>query len=121
MQFAFAALGALLLPHRAGFRPQRTPTPRASIAEYIQTDGVPRIEPVVAGSRTTVTAATDEQKPVLIYLPGIEMSGYTWSKQTERLSADFELRALRVPTSDRTTLDGLADVVVETIEAEWGR
>ena len=117
MQFAFAALGALLLPHRAGFRPQRTPTPRASIAEYIQTDGLPRIEPVVAGSRTTVTAATDEQKPVLIYLPGIEMSGYTWSKQTERLSADFELRALRVPTSDRTTLDGLADVVVETIEA----
>ena len=121
MQFAFAALGALLLPHRAGFRPQRTPTPRASIAEYIQADGVPRIEPVVAGSRSAVTASTDAtsttQKPVLIYLPGIEMSGYTWSKQTERLSADFELRALRVPTSDRTTLDGLADVVVETIEA----
>ena len=84
--------GRASLPHRAGIRPQRTPTPRASIAEYIQTDGVPRIEPV-ARFTDRVTSSSDAtpstQKPVLIYLPGIEMSGYTWSKQTERLSADL--------------------------------
>lgn len=41
-------------------------------------------------------------KPVLVYLPGIEMTGYTMSSQLERLAPEYDVRIFRVPPTDLT-------------------
>eukprot|EP00965_Chrysotila_dentata_P195416 6176975-Pleurochrysis_carterae.AAC.1 len=41
-------------------------------------------------------------KPAFIFLPGIEGTGYSISKQVEEMSADFELIYLNVPATDRS-------------------
>ena len=53
--------------------------------------------------------------PVLLYLPGIELSGAAIGAQTPDLQADFDVRALVVPADDRTDMHGLADIVAAAI------
>ena len=58
------------------------------------------------------------ERPVLLYLPGIEGTGYSLSRQTEELSSDFNVKWLTVPADDRTPFDSLVQFVRDAIEAE---
>ena len=64
------------------------------------------------------TEAEAAERPVLLYLPGIEGTGYSLSRQTEELSSDFNVKWLTVPANDRTPFDGLVQFVRDAIEAE---
>lgn len=44
----------------------------------------------------------DVSKPVLVYLPGLEMTGYTMSSQLERLAPQYDVRIFRVAPGDLT-------------------
>eukprot|EP00966_Prymnesium_polylepis_P068697 1595831-Prymnesium_polylepis.1 len=59
-----------------------------------------------------------DDRPVLLYLPGIEGSALSLSKQTERLSAVFDVRWLTVPLDDRTPFEELVEIVRGKIAAE---
>ena len=75
----------------------------------------------VQGSPTIVDAAGDAanaSKPVLFYLPGIELTGYSLHRQVSELSVDYDVRWLAVPTDDRSDFDALADIVTSAIEGE---
>ena len=63
-------------------------------------------------------AAAPSSKPVFLYLPGIEMTGYSLHRQVAALEEDFEVRWLATSPTDRTNLTGLADVVQAAIEDE---
>lgn len=75
----------------------------------VEVTGLPQIR--------LASPSADSEKPILLYLPGIDLSGYTVQPQVERLSADFEVRALSVPTADRSTFGELLDLVVGEIDA----
>ena len=98
--------------------PLRTSTPRLQVAAE------PKLADfAVTGSPTIVTsdgasANTNSSKPVLLYLPGIELSGYSLHRQVEELSADFDVRWLACPAADRSSFDDLADMVTDAISAE---
>ena len=57
-------------------------------------------------------------KPVLLYLPGIEMSGYSAHRQIPELSKDFEVRYLATSQADRSDFASLVALVSEAVEAE---
>ena len=61
----------------------------------------------------------DVSKPVLLYLPGIELSGYSVHRQIPELSQDFEVRYLATSPDDRTGFDGLVELVTDAIEEEY--
>lgn len=58
------------------------------------------------------------EKPILLFLPGIEGSGYSVHRQVPGLAEDFDFRWLSVPPEDRTSFDNLAALVAEYVEAE---
>jgi len=61
---------------------------------------------------------------VLVYVPGIEFTGYTLSKQLERLSAEYDVRIFRLSPSDRTPaveLHGFVQAEVRSLEATGRR
>ena len=68
-------------------------------------------------------ATEDANRSVLLYLPGIELSGYSLHRQVKALRSDFDVRWLAVPQDDRTSFEGLADLVDAAIEesADEGR
>ena len=58
-------------------------------------------------------------KPVLLFLPGIELTGYSLHRQVELLEADFDVRWLAVPANDLTTnFTALGDMVSGAITEE---
>ena len=67
--------------------------------------------------------AAGSTKPVLVYLPGIEMTGYTISTQLERLAPHYDVRIFRVSPEDRTPgakLHHYVDIELQAL-AEQGR
>ena len=77
--------------------------------DYVRTTGAPEV-------RAIQPSGSDLAKPVLLYLPGIELSGYTLHSQTQELSEDFSLHYLTVGQDDRTSFEGLVDVVCDAID-----
>ena len=67
------------------------------------------------------TAEDDPTKPLLIYLPGIELSGYSLHRQLPGLAEDFCVRWLAVPPDDRSSFEALREAVTREVEAEEGR
>ena len=67
------------------------------------------------------TAEDDPTKPLLIYLPGIELSGYSLHRQLPGLAEDFCVRWLAVPPDDRSSFEALREAVSREVEAEEGR
>lgn len=63
----------------------------------------------------------DGNKPILLYLPGIELTGYSVHRQIPELSTDFEVQYLATSPEDRTGFDALVDLVRRHIETETSR
>ena len=80
----------------------------ADMKDYVRPSGAPEVR--------AIDGLSDMNKPVLLYLPGIELSGYTLHPQTQELSEDFALHYLTVGQDDRTSFDGLVDVVCDAID-----
>ena len=80
----------------------------ADMKDYVRPSGAPEVR--------AIDGLSDPNKPVLLYLPGIELSGYTLHPQTQELSEDFALHYLTVGQDDRTSFDGLVDVVCDAID-----
>ena len=60
----------------------------ADMKDYVRPRGAPEVR--------AIDGLSDLNKPVLLYLPGIELSGYTLHSQTQELSEDFALHYLTV-------------------------
>ena len=52
----------------------------------------------------------------MVYVPGLDGTGFAASAQFERLSEDFELSCLNVPVGDRSGFDELVRIVCEYLE-----
>ena len=114
---------ALLLPGCASLLPGltwRVSRPRAAVRHgsvlAIEADMKDYVRPSGAPEVRAIDGLSDPNKPVLLYLPGIELSGYTLHPQTQELSEDFALHYLTVGQDDRTSFDGLVDVVCDAID-----
>ena len=57
-------------------------------------------------------------RPTMVYVPGLDGTGFAASAQFEGLSEYFNLVALNVPVGDRSTYEALVDVVVAFLESE---
>jgi len=90
--------------------------------DYVRPSGAPEVRAIQSLASTRQPSASlgressDLNKPVLLYLPGIELSGYTLHSQTQELGEDFSVHYLTVGQDDRTSFDGLVDVVCEAID-----
>ena len=62
-----------------------------------------------------MTASSDTGNAVLLYLPGITLTGAAISAQLPDLRAEFDVHSLVVPADDQTDMHGLADIVAATI------
>ena len=120
---------AVLLPGCASLLPGstwRVSRPRAAVRHgsvlAIEADMKDYVRPSGAPEVRAIDGLSDPNKPVLLYLPGIELSGYTLHPQTQELSEDFALHYLTVGQDDRTSFDGLVDVVCDAIDTcqGWG-
>ena len=114
---------AVLLPGCASLLPGstwRVSRPRAAVRHgsvlAIEADMKDYVRPSGAPEVRAIAGLSDPNKPVLLYLPGIELSGYTLHPQTQELSEDFALHYLTVGQDDRTSFDGLVDVVCDAID-----
>lgn len=105
-------IGGVHVGHRTtGRRTTVTVAREATLSEF-----------AVSGSPQIVTdpmepaVSVDSNKSILLYLPGIELTGYSLSRQVDELRDDFEVRWLAVPQDDRTSFDSLGDLVSTAIE-----
>ena len=73
------------------------------MSSFILSDG--------GGLRILRSTASEGSLSVLLYLPGIELTGYTLSSQVQEVSEQFEVRYLSVPPADRTDFEGLIEIV----------
>ena len=78
-----------------------------SLRDFIRVDGAPEV-------RSFETASPDG-KPIMLYIPGIEFSGYSFHLQADELGEDFDVRYFTVPQADRTPFDGLVSTVSEAV------
>jgi len=83
------------------------------------TAGPPRIFcPVIEGEEHVATSKADAtSKPLAVYLPGLDGTGFSASSQFAYLSKEFDLVALNIPASDRSDVFELVRVVCEYLEA----
>ncbi len=107
-------VAAGLLSPQVGRTARRARAPRAALLDELGSyvSDSPRVAPYATGD----VPSGEDMRPVLIYLPGIEMTGFSAYMQVEELSRTFDVRFFSVPSDDRTPLDGLVDVVVSEIE-----
>ncbi len=124
---ASAAPLSALPPRRATWstqgRPDRnaaskaasSPTPSPA-ADLYNDGGPPRwMSPLPSPSRPRPNPAT---LPLLFFLPGIDGVGLAAWPQFPGLATRFDVRFLGVPADDRTTFEGLVDIVVQALTAE---
>ena len=109
-----AAAAASFLPGsspRSHLSPPLRPAVRMveeDVKDYVRVWGSPEV-------RAVSSTAPNFTKPVLLYLPGIELSGYTIHRQVAELSHDYDVHYLTVPQQDRTPFNGLVDIVSDAI------
>ena len=80
-----------------------------------KTGGPPRFFSPMT-SRGDYPSRDPETKPRMVYVPGLDGTGFAASAQFERLSEDFELSCLNVPVGDRSGFDELVRIVCEYLE-----
>jgi len=61
---------------------------------------------------------TDEERPIFIYLPGMDGTGRMLYPQNKYLEKSFDIRALVMCPEDLSDWESLADRLIEEIEAE---
>ena len=62
-----------------------------------------------------------EKKPLMIYLPGLDGTGFSASSQFATLSKEFDLVCLNIPSNDRSDVFEIVDIVcafIETVKEE---
>ena len=111
---ALTATAALLAPHaRLPSPAMQLQTAEPRLADFA-VSGMPQIL-----SSPAAGSAAAAGKPVLLFLPGIELTGYSLHRQVELLEADFDVRWLAVPANDLTTnFKALGDMVSGAITEE---
>ena len=82
------------------------------------TGGPPRFfSPITSGTERVTTSTIDAAtKPRMVYVPGLDGTGFAASAQFERLAVDFELVCLNVPVGDRSSFHELVTVVCEYLD-----
>lgn len=58
------------------------------------------------------------QKPLFVFLPGMDGTGQLFQTQIPGLEATFDIRCLAIPPDDLTDWDDLTETVVELVKAE---
>ncbi|KAG8466098.1 hypothetical protein KFE25_005668 [Diacronema lutheri] len=96
--------------------------PPSDLNSYLMPDGPPSFfsppdacAEHAARLRARVAAGAAPPRPTLVYVPGIELSGYTLSKQLARLEPTYDVRVLRVAPDDRTPAPELSALVREEV------
>ncbi|KAM1095687.1 hypothetical protein EV2_010836 [Malus domestica] len=59
-----------------------------------------------------------KDSPILLFLPGLDGTGWGLILHHKALGKAFEVRCLHIPVNDRTPFEGLVKFVVETIRLE---
>ncbi|CAN6714901.1 unnamed protein product [Malus baccata var. baccata] len=81
--------------------------------EMIKPDGGPPrwFSPIACGRPL-------KDSPILLFLPGLDGTGWGLILHHKALGKAFEVRCLHIPVNDRTPFEGLVKFVVETIRLE---
>ena len=82
-----------------------------------ETGGPPRFfSPIRLDGGLDASRDARRPKPIMVYLPGLDGTGFAASAQFERLMEDFELSCLNVPVGDRSSFDELVEIVCAYLE-----
>ena len=93
----------------------------------VYSGGPPRFfSPIVEEEEIEPSTSASErqnkmQKPLMIYLPGLDGTGFSASSQFASLSKEFEVVCLNIPSSDRSDVYEIVDIVralIETVKEE---
>ncbi len=93
----------------------------------VYSGGPPRFfSPIVEEEESEPSTSASErqnkmQKPLMIYLPGLDGTGFSASSQFASLSKEFEVVCLNIPSSDRSDVYEIVDIVcalIETVKEE---
>tara|TARA_B110000240_G_scaffold22136_1_gene22453 strand:+ start:204 stop:2621 length:2418 start_codon:yes stop_codon:yes gene_type:complete len=87
-------------PIRDDFRSVKGHASKGSVKEYVSDDYVKAIV----------------SKPTLLYVPGLDGTGFAASSQFASLHEDFNVSCLNVPVNDRADFSTLVQVVVQYLE-----
>ena len=63
----------------------------------------------------------DVDKPLMLYVPGLDGTGFAASTQFERLQRSFDLKVMHVPPTDRSDFATLVDTIATFLEEETAR
>ena len=63
----------------------------------------------------------DVDKPLMLYVPGLDGTGFAASTQFERLQRSFDLKVMHVPPTDRSDFGTLVDTIATFLEEETAR
>ncbi|ACO69550.1 predicted protein [Micromonas commoda] len=66
-------------------------------------------------------APPDVSKPLMLYVPGLDGTGFAASTQFDRLERSFDLKAMHVPPTDRSDFETLVETIATFLEEETAR
>ena len=66
-------------------------------------------------------APPDVSKPLMLYVPGLDGTGFAASPQFDRLERSFDLKAMHVPPTDRSDFKTLVETIATFLEEETTR
>jgi pimeloyl-ACP methyl ester carboxylesterase len=82
----------------------------------VSSGGPPRFfSPIVPSSSSSSSSSS---RPMMLYVPGLDGTGFAASSQFESLSRHYDLVALNVPVGDRATFDELVALICDFLETE---
>eukprot|EP00238_Polyblepharides_amylifera_P004376 CAMPEP_0196575412 /NCGR_PEP_ID=MMETSP1081-20130531/4895_1 /TAXON_ID=36882 /ORGANISM="Pyramimonas amylifera, Strain CCMP720" /LENGTH=659 /DNA_ID=CAMNT_0041893709 /DNA_START=209 /DNA_END=2188 /DNA_ORIENTATION=- len=88
-----------------------------SVMDYVSGDNPAFFSPIPIWGQEQGPIPTNE-KPLMLFLPGIDSTGMTAIQQFPALLKNFDLRSFSVPTEDRTSFSGLVDIVEKFLRQE---
>eukprot|EP00271_Cylindrocystis_brebissonii_P022170 TRINITY_DN8376_c0_g2_i1.p1 TRINITY_DN8376_c0_g2~~TRINITY_DN8376_c0_g2_i1.p1 ORF type:complete len:996 (+),score=154.04 TRINITY_DN8376_c0_g2_i1:156-3143(+) len=93
------------------------------LAAVVGNDGGPPrwFCPLDARPRVGEPGSAKEPFPKMLFVPGVDGTGVSMGLQHRSLARIFSLSCMHVPTTDRTTFQGLVDIVAERVRDEFAR
>jgi len=96
-------------------------TNRVTLEDVVRgADGPPRMFSPTT-TRGGEASSSFGRRPLAVYLPGLDGTGFSASSQFEFIATEFELIALNVPAGDRNDVFGVARVVTDFLDAHVER
>ena len=89
-----------------------------------ETGGPPRFFSPLTDSASAAAAAVAstpdgiDPRPLMLYVPGLDGTGFAASSQFDSLSRYFNLVALNIPVNDRSSYAQLVDIVSDFLESQ---